>query len=533
MIFLLNLGFKVKNTLLFIFLGSLLIYFTACSVPHKIYRNDFDLSFDKCNFTLPKSNLDWSDYDDTSKCSIQNILLDGEQDKNVLNRYKLAFLEFDESSISLHNSSQLNAIKNEIKSDKQKVVIVFVHGWRHDAAPDNKDIRRFKLLLAYSRKFMNQRKDHKNSELIGIYAAWHGRSVIEPRLKYLDTLSALPSYWSRKNSSDNLGQTMIDQLRNVDNSLKENSPNNKMLVVGHSMGGNMLITGMRSDINLSINEYRNYAGQNKEFKPILGDMVVLINPASEAEKWIKIQKELRKNSADGIVIDDKNPSNEYPIEKVKFFSSYFPNNQKPVLLSLTAACDWAESETKSIVKYDIFGNKLVRCDHATKEIFSIANLFRTNKERKIAIGHFNPETFNFFAMSKLNYYGSTHELILNSSPGTKTKLENLNNSECKNAKGVLLQTRQNSTTWSKWDSGSGVKSLLKFKKDGSHNQIRRGLYLSGDDRERYTTIVPANVPFWNMRVFNGIVDHGGYVSYPTWCFLNQFLLDDVTASSTD
>jgi hypothetical protein len=37
-------------------------------------------------------------------------------------------------------------------------------------------------------------------------------------------------------------------------------------------------------------------------------------------------------------------------------------------------------------------------------------------------------------------------------------------------------------------------------------------------------------PFWNVKASTGAVSgHNGYVSYQTWCAINQLLLDDITA----
>lgn len=41
-------------------------------------------------------------------------------------------------------------------------------------------------------------------------------------------------------------------------------------------------------------------------------------------------------------------------------------------------------------------------------------------------------------------------------------------------------------------------------------------------------IASRNEPFWNVRTLDSAIEqHDGYVSYPLWWNLHQFLLDDV------
>lgn len=525
----------MKKYILILLLGFVGLYFTACSVHQKIYRNNYSSDTGLCNLKLPNNSNEWFTHNDKSRCAVQKISLPNSSVNKLSNSYKLTFLEFDENKNDLLDIKQLNNIKNLLSSNKPKFLIVFVHGWRHDANYDNRDIKRFKLLLAYSRKFMNQREEYKNFDLVGLYAAWRGKSVKEPNNEFLGTITALPTFWKRKQVSDQLGKVLIENLRSIEDSLGKNSQSNKMLIVGHSMGGNMLMVGLKNQAIERIKQYP--IATKQQFEPLLGDLVVLINPASEASNWIDIQKQMRMHN--NKLIKQDNPVG------VIDFHKYFPITQKPVLVSLTAACNWGRNETNSIDTRNIFGKKKVRCDHPTNEIFSIANILRSEPSNKIAIGHFHPQTFNYFSFSKLPYFGTTHELVLNGGANVPTQLQNLNSNkltQCKEIPGALTSIRQRAVEhgdgWAQWDSGS-KDGKLKDKStaltpysntDRTRNyQIRRGLYLSEEKSSHNSKIIPANAPFWNMRVLNGIEDHGGYVNYPTWCFINQFVLDDITA----
>jgi hypothetical protein len=66
---------------------------------------------------------------------------------------------------------------------------------------------------------------------------------------------------------------------------------------------------------------------------VLGDLVVLINPAAEAAKWTQIQREVWQRIA--FRTDDVTPS-----ELVAAGHQFFPDDQKPVMVSVTAALNF-------------------------------------------------------------------------------------------------------------------------------------------------------------------------------------------------
>ena len=61
-----------------------------------------------------------------------------------------------------------------------------------------------------------------------------------------------------------------------------------LIVAGHSLGGNMLATGLKDDVLKAVRRHR----FGETLPPVLGNLVVLINPASEASKWTAIQREV-------------------------------------------------------------------------------------------------------------------------------------------------------------------------------------------------------------------------------------------------
>lgn len=536
------------------FLGLPSVFiFSAISpiVDDKIYRNEFS-SNSSCEIQL-LINPDALKNTKPSRCSIQEIQLPISK-KNTSNEqselfYKLAFLEFKEDG-KLFSEQQISNILELIKAEKekQKLVVVYVHGWRHNADFGNKDLHRFRTLLAYSRQFLRQRKLNEDRELIGIYVSWRGIEVEENSDDSFATnlAKALPTFWRRKSASDNLGVPVVNRLNQISKILKQTNSENKMLVTGHSMGGNILVTGLHDQIETTLQNYEHQNSDKKPYELPLADLVVLFNPASEARNWFVIEELLKKWRGK----EKKN----------------FNINQRPVFISLTATKFWKNYDIKSKTTPHIcsnyfykiktnwfevklktdewFKNILTFCnlhDYATREIFSIAKLlsFEFRKDEFISMGHYIPKTF--FAFIQLDNKGSTHELVLNNSTGA-TKIQNVEeHSKCDVINGALKTARVNKNSKYNWDSNYSYvhglsdhkfveviknKKLFRFNND-KNNQIRYGILTHYGEGERPSN-VPLNSPFWNVRVKNSIEEHGHFVNYPTWCLLHQLILDDVT-----
>ena len=115
-----------------------------------------------------------------------------------------------------------------------------------------------------------------------------------------------------------------------------------MITFGHSLGGNMLASSLKEEM---VDIVRNRARcknigrcKNSIVKPPFGNLIVLLNPASEANKWTAIQREMRKHIdfQKGILIPAEKP-NTY---QRNYGHDFYPKNQPPIYISLTAAYEW-------------------------------------------------------------------------------------------------------------------------------------------------------------------------------------------------
>ncbi|MEO9875138.1 MAG: hypothetical protein ABJM26_20565 [Anderseniella sp.] len=519
------------------------------SKPYSQYRKIFAQSGAECTIRLPSELSDWDYSDEKEKCAIQEFSIVSTGEAGARGRFHLAFLELDEAVNDYHDQTQFSGITKLLAKHENKFVVIFVHGWRHDASIGDENVEQFRTLLAHSRQFLNQRTDKNDKiEVIGIYVGWRGQSVYEPELskfigktlgEYLDSAVSALTFWRRKGLSERHAPLLIRTLEQIDDLIKSSDQPasfNKTLVVGHSFGGNMLLTGLKEKAQVRLRSHID----KSEFQSLTGDLTVLINPAAEAAKWIDIQRTAR--DVIGIAKNNMRPSSDE-------WKTKFPVEQRPVLIALTAACRWADGELKS----KNGDENEVACDTATGTIFRWGYFWRIfDSAYHKTLGHYDPDYGKNSRFPVNDPFGTTHEVVLNQSTGFETGLSYLgdaNRITCATVDGWLDKSRKQGKKqgWSNWDTrfkpknNSRTLSLLTYtKKDDKDidNQFRRGLSLPGhyvtDGKKKPAgvgsrlSVAPWNFPFWNVRALNAIEGHNGFVNFPTWCLINQLVLDDAS-----
>jgi len=190
----------------------------------------------------------------------------------------LRVIEFDDQGDKWESDQRKEAVK-VIKSLRPGgTVIVFIHGWQNNADPDRNpnDLLRFNNFL---NKFS---RDYRNTA--GIYIGWKGRSLSEdiPLSFALDKLT----FPGRRAATTRLSSpAMLDCLWSLRRAANEQDC--RVVLVGHSFGARILENVAASSI-LSYNSYlrekRNEGGVSlhERRSRVIGDLILLINPASES-----------------------------------------------------------------------------------------------------------------------------------------------------------------------------------------------------------------------------------------------------------
>lgn len=368
-----------------------------------------------------------NDWDRKFSCTLQRHVVPAASGGKPLS-YNLAFIEFreDGSPYELFKDSgkpysldelssrvryvngkkrepitQLRALTKLLRQNVgHNYVVVFIHGWRHDARLGDENVADLRSYAAHAARFLQERcrsgeQEQCDRVVTAVYVGWRGARINEENVRkpflaagnWLDggvehcrgvdgnkvtkivdgktvelkcwreiigswgnnaaSLTTALTLFDRKPVSETIAPHVLTALRSIEGTFdfekngktipyfdRLNNPN-RLLIIGHSLGGNLLATALEHDVvkRVEWHSRRNNAGQRYYFDPPLGNLVVLINPASEARKWTSIQRAVW----DKIVFrNGEGKSEDEYVQGHRFF----PNYQRPVLISVTSAFAW-------------------------------------------------------------------------------------------------------------------------------------------------------------------------------------------------
>lgn len=487
--------------------------------------------------------------------------------------FTLSFLEFTEAGTFAgeptpnSSSAQFDEFFDMVRADEKSYVIVFAHGWRNNADHGNGDVRKFQTLLSYAAAFIDQRCDddpaYCGMRVRGLYVGWRGSSFHEPGADALASFMSAATFMDRKVLSDGiplygtnglitgLPASVSVALQKIDAELdlrKDGAGgSDRMLVMGHSLGANLLLQGFKSTYVAAI---KNHV-PGHIMRPPVGDLMVLINPATSAADWTEITDQVR-----GRTVPVANIYWRYDGPTHDFFA----DRQPPVLIALTATCPFADEQFDRWGSYwqgyfqsfasGFTGSDATGCDWVTAFALPLAQILLNDARAfgRVAMGQLVP-TEKEDKTWPPQIRGITHGVELNTSADAATTLANSRNpdvNQCENVDGWLYEARLRNVEGDpkghglNWDAGytgsdvipnlspvrlAGPGGLGRLEVQFAHGgSINRTANLITTD-----PVTAANDPFWNVAANgNAIQNHGGYVSYQLWCALNQFVLDDTT-----
>jgi hypothetical protein len=252
--------------------------------------------------------------------------------------YNLGFVEFDDQGW-LWSPDQLKAVRNMIadetginsgdpSSSHHMILIVFVHGWKHNAGENDSNLCSFRAVLkqlAIS-EGIGGRTPRK---VIGVFVGWRGLSEkVEP----FEELS----FWERKETAHKVGGygSLTELLVNLEDLQKESDAlavpgarPSELVIIGHSFGAAALFSALGQIITERFVMTRDgpWTPATRpathptmpRLKPV-GDQVILLNPAFEAARFHDLEQLGRS-------LKDR---------------EYAPT-QRPVLSIFTSQADWA------------------------------------------------------------------------------------------------------------------------------------------------------------------------------------------------
>jgi hypothetical protein len=302
---------------------------------------------------------------------------------------------------------QLEALVEQLRTSPKNFVVVFVHGWRHNSQIGDGNVADLRVYTADAARFVADRCQWGDTrycgmKATGVYVGWRGARTDENRLQRalaplvraacgksscfvktladsVGTIAAAVTLFDRKPVSEAVAPAVYAALQSVelniglqrairendlapcehvdlvqlkqDGCIAQNDEERKhqarMIVFGHSLGGNLLATALKDEIVKMVERHRprrmvpnsetlgaGFHTEPADFLPApIGNLVVLLNPASEAIKWAEIQRavwrHIEMSFADKAHVDDYESGNWF-----------FRPDQRPVIISVTAARDW-------------------------------------------------------------------------------------------------------------------------------------------------------------------------------------------------
>jgi pimeloyl-ACP methyl ester carboxylesterase len=303
--------------------------------------------------------------------------------------YLLGFVEFDDQG-QLWDRKQMRTVIDTIyqqSGDEDVLVITFVHGWKHSAsnAPEDTNITSFRGILERVSEIESRTASDagvKPRKVFGVYLGWRGGSVTAPVLKEL-------TFWDRKATAQKVGHVGVaevlarlelvkatkDAVRRkqlgcveaceADRLGEPPASRTRLVVVGHSFGGALVHAAISQLLEHRFVLTGGAGGGVVTNARGYGDLVVLINPAFEANLFASL--------------------GDMAAERGFYFTE-----QRPVLAVLTSEADLATKIAfplgRSISTF--FENERVvsRYNAATKKTETIDQ----HDGNVTTIGHFEP-----------------------------------------------------------------------------------------------------------------------------------------------
>jgi len=205
--------------------------------------------------------------------------------------YELAIVEFDDQG-RCYDRGQMDAVAERVDSlapaDKPEqaqdvILVVFVHGWKHDARSDDENLSAFRVLL-------NETVQHEKATaspgvklrpVLGIFVGWRGLSEYGLGDAIADT-----TFWGRQAAGQRVAtgspRELFGRLRHYRNRRRKQGGHPLLVIAGHSFGGMIVFSALAQSL---IEAASAPAGR---LVPQFADLVLLVNPAIEGSGYLPI-----------------------------------------------------------------------------------------------------------------------------------------------------------------------------------------------------------------------------------------------------
>ncbi len=209
------------------------------------------------------------------------------------NPVHLGFVEFDDQG-ERHRPDDADAVVARVRAlagDGPVLVVVFAHGWKHNAGANDGNVAAFAELLR--RVAIEDKTACGNSagcgsrRTVGVFLGWRGLAA---RAEPFRTLS----FWSRKNRSLRVGNDGATEVLAELGRITGTGPNHRLVLTGHSFGAGLVYTATQQ---LLMRDLASTAAGDT-IPHGTADLVVLVNAAIEAGRFQTIQHRAARRGYD-------------------------------------------------------------------------------------------------------------------------------------------------------------------------------------------------------------------------------------------
>lgn len=228
----------------------------------------------------------------------------------------LAYVEYDEFGHPYSRAQMVDTLRQaQSAAERNGIVVVFVHGWHHGAAPGDANVVSFREVLQRAVD-IDKAYGVAPRPVLGIYVGWRGESVKGDHW-YSWPLSQL-TFWDRKNTAQDVGNGDVYELLVRLSLLRGAHKGSRLVVIGHSFGGAIVYSAVAHKLleQIATEAPPPADVDTRQTRPARPwDLVMLVNPAFEAMK-LRPQFDLAR-------------------------AQEYDRSQTPHLVMITTQADWA------------------------------------------------------------------------------------------------------------------------------------------------------------------------------------------------
>jgi pimeloyl-ACP methyl ester carboxylesterase len=156
--------------------------------------------------------------------------------------YTLLVVEFDDQGTA-YEAAQMLALQAELDrlQGLNAIILVFVHGWKHNARSSDPNLASFELVLQQTARAEQAARPEDRRPVLGVFVGWRGLSF------YAGWLTNL-TFWNRKTAALRVALGSVRELFGRLRNHRRNSPGSVLIVAGHSFGGLVVFSALAQSL---------------------------------------------------------------------------------------------------------------------------------------------------------------------------------------------------------------------------------------------------------------------------------------------